>query len=63
MGEIGDRAGDQGREQVLDLIAGQLDCPWRRRMPGVLGDRGTTRNAYASMANVTHRYQQRQRRS
>jgi hypothetical protein len=55
--------GDEDREQVLDLVAGQLDHPWRRRMPGVLGDRGHHQERIASMARVTQRYQERQRRT
>jgi hypothetical protein len=60
---INDRCGDQRGEQVLDLVAGQLDRLWRRWVLGVLGDRATTRNAHAGMARVTHRYQERQRRT
>ena len=35
--EIGDRSGDQGREQVLDLVAGQRDQPGRRRSADAFG--------------------------
>ena len=35
--EIAGRAGDQGREQVLDLVAGQRDEPGRWRPAEVFG--------------------------
>jgi hypothetical protein len=59
-----DRPADQGREQVLDLAAGQRDHAWWWGMLVAFGKRATTtRKAWASMARVTHRYQERQRRT
>jgi hypothetical protein len=61
--EVIDRAGDQGREQMLQLVAGQRDQPagGGRQLRSVTA--ATTRKAWASMARVTHRYQERQRRT
>jgi hypothetical protein len=61
--EVIDRAGDQGREQMLQLVAGQRDQPagGGRQLRSVTA--ATTRKARASMARVTHRYQERQRRT
>ena len=44
------------------LVAGQRDHAGRRGL-GVLGQGATVRNASASMARVTHRYQEAQRRT
>jgi hypothetical protein len=60
---VAGRLAGQDREQLPDLVAGQRDEPQRWWMAGVLGDRGHDRNAYASMARVTHRYQEHQRRT
>jgi hypothetical protein len=51
--EVTRRTGQQRREQVLDLVAGQPDQPdgdgWRVRSVRA----ATTRTAWASMARVT----------
>ena len=39
MAEISGGAGDQRREQVLDLVAGQADQPGRWWVPGAVGGR------------------------
>jgi hypothetical protein len=64
MAEVTSGTLEQRGKQVLDLVAGQADQP--RLMAGA-GHGGvaarTTRKAWASMARVVQRYQERQRRT
>jgi hypothetical protein len=51
--EIADRPDDQGREQVLDLVAGQWDKLGRWRPPGPLGQGGHDQKGLTPTSQVT----------
>ena len=54
---------EQRGEQVLDLVAGHRDQPGRCWVASVWVTAATTRKAWASIARVAQRYQERQRRT
>ena len=63
VGQMTQRPGGQADEQVADLVTGERDQLGRWWVADALEQGGHDQEAWASMARVIQRYQERQRRT